>query len=198
MTIVSAAFAVLGYLLLAMIQQNTYTLDAAIAYYIEIIDSLRPIFVNTLYEIYTSSGMPVQEELIVAVFDRQVGMIISYLLIGGFVVSGIGLKIFGAIVSRCSEDNTRIKNWRFTANKSYAYFYIILMLLSLFIGATDGIFAISVLNLYNIFSVIFVQANAKITGERVIMTFIKIYLVPRVIDSIKVKIYSVIFNTPST
>lgn len=165
MSIISAALGVVGYLLFAMIEQGVYTLDAAMDYYVELIDSIRLIFVDSMVEIYATSGIEVTEEIVTAVFNQQINMIISYLLIGGFVISGISMKIFGAIVGLCAEDKTHIKEWRFTATRVYAYFYVILVILSLFASSADSIFAISVFNLYNIFMVIFAYVGFKVAHD---------------------------------
>ena len=84
------------------------------------------------------------------------------MLIGGFITSGIAMKVFGAIVSRCAENNEEIKNWRFSASRLYAYFYVILIILSLFTTSSTDIFSVSVLNLYNIFLVIFAYIGFNI------------------------------------
>lgn len=155
MTVIAAGFSLIAYMLFAMFEQGSFTVDAAIDYYDDLIDSLRAIFTEGMIEVYKASGIEVSEDAIIAVFNQQINMIISYLLIGGFVITGVGMKLFGAIVTFCSEDKSEIKNWRFKANRIYAYFYVILIIVSLFATSADSIFAISVLNLYNIFMVIF-------------------------------------------
>ncbi len=173
MSIIAAAFGVVGYILLAMIEQGSFTFDAVVDYYTEILDTLRVIFVEGMMELYTASGIELSEEIVIAAFNQQFNMIISYLLIGGFVISGIGMKIFGYIVGFCAEDTTHIRHWRFTVARIYAYFYVILVILSLFITSVDGIFAISVLNLYNIFMVIFAYV-----GFKVVLDLLKIRMKP--------------------
>ena len=116
-------------------------------------------------DLYASSGMDVAGETVVALFNAQINMIISYLLIGGFIITGLSMKLFGSIVGKCSEDNTKIQNWRFSATRIYAYFYVALILASLFTTSTDSIFAISVLNLYNIFLVVFAYIGYKVMLE---------------------------------
>ena len=162
MTIFSAVFALVGYLLLAMKEQGAYTFEAAIEYYKQIVDELRPLFVDSLSEIYASSGVEVEAELISTIFDRQIGMVISYLLIGGFIVSGIGMKIFSAIVRKCAADNTEINAWRFSASRVYAYFYVILVIASIFVTSSDSVFAVSILNLYNLFLIVFAYVGFNV------------------------------------
>ncbi|MBQ8414510.1 MAG: hypothetical protein IJX58_04605, partial [Clostridia bacterium] len=45
----------------------------------------------------------------------------------------------------------------------YAYFYILLVILSLFATNADSIFAVSVLNLYNIFMVVFAYVGFTVS-----------------------------------
>ena len=162
MTIVCTAFSLVSYLLFAMLEQGSYTIDAAIEYYTVLIDELRIIFVKAFVDLYASSGMDVAGETVASLFNAQINMIISYLLIGGFIITGFSMKLFGAIVRKYSEDNTKIKNWRFSATRIYAYFYVGLILASLFTTSTDSLFAISVLNLYNIFLVVFAYIGYKV------------------------------------
>lgn len=162
MMVISTAFSLVSYLLFAMIEQGSFTINAAIEYYTILVHELRDIFVRAFMDLYASSGMDVAGETVVALFNAQINMIISYLLIGGFIITGLSMKLFGSIVGKCSEDNTKIQNWRFSATRIYAYFYVALILASLFTTSTDSIFAISVLNLYNIFLVVFAYIGYKV------------------------------------
>lgn len=181
MTVVCTAFSVVSYLLIAMLEQGSYTIDAAIEYYTLLTDEFRTIFVRAMVELYASSGMAVTTESVEALFNTQLNLIISYLLIGGFVITGFGMKLFGALVSKYSEDNTIIKNWRFTATRFYAYFYVALVLASLFSTTADNLFAVSVLNLYNIFLVVFAYIGFKVAidilGRRMKPVFSVIILI---------------------
>ena len=154
-TLICAALSVLASLLSAMIELDSYTIDAAISYYKEMFDAIRVIFVDAMLEAYAIYNINVKEEVLLAVFDRQISMMISYMIIGGFINVGIGMKIFGAIVSYCAESKDHIKGWRFRTTTVYAYFYIILAIISVFLNSTDTVFAISVLNLYNVFMIVF-------------------------------------------
>lgn len=165
-TVIAAALSLCGYVLFAMKEQGAYTLDAAMEFYSAIIAEFRAVFVKYTTDLYAASGMPsVTTESIEAVFDMQLNMIISYLLIGGFIITGVGCKIFSAIVGRISEDKSAIRSWRFVAPRAYAYFYVILIIASLFASKTDGIFAISVLNLYNVFLIVFAYIGFNVAIE---------------------------------
>jgi hypothetical protein len=162
MTIISAAFSVISYLLFAMIQQGAFTLDAAIEYYSTLLEEFRIVFVDAVIELYTASGVSLTTESVSELFSNQLSMIISYLLIGGFAITGVGMKIFGVIVGCCLEDKTPIKKWRFAATRLYGYFYLILVIISIFVISKDSLFAITVLNLYNIFMIVFAYIGFKV------------------------------------
>ncbi len=162
MTVIAAALSLGGYLLYPMLELGSYNLDTAIGYYTDLFGEFRAVFVDAMVEIYAASGLNVTVESVAEVFDYQLNMIISYLLIGGFIISGISMKIFDAIVRYCSEDKTAIKNWRFTATRIYGYFYVILVIASMFASSKDSLLAISVLNLYNVFTVVFAYIGFKV------------------------------------
>lgn len=155
MTLISAIFTVVSCILLAMALQNVYTLDAAMAFYKDFADYLKEIFLMTTMQIYSEAGVQVTEEMLVLVFDQQVSLIISYLVIGSFVIVGLSMKLFGLIVSKCAEDNTPILKWRFITTNVYAYFYVILAFASVFVNPIGNVLGVSVMNLYNIFMVVF-------------------------------------------
>lgn len=165
MTVVCTVFTVVSYMLYAMLEQNSFSFDAALEYYTLLVDELRTIFVQAVHDLYASSGMEVAVETIESLFNAQLNLIISYLLIGGFVITGFSMKLFGAVVKKCSEDDTKIKEWRFTASRVYAYFYVALIFASLFTTGADSLFAVSVLNLYNIFLVVFAYIGFKVALE---------------------------------
>lgn len=181
MTIICTAFCLVSYLLFAMIEQGSYTIDAVIEYYTLLIDEFRVIFVEASVDWYASSGIVVAAESVEAIYNAQLNLIISYILIGGFIITGFSMKLFGAIVGKCSEDNTKIKNWRFSATRIYAYFYVALIFASLFATSDDSIFAVSVLNLYNIFLVVFAYIGFKvmldIIGRRMRPVFAALILI---------------------
>lgn len=155
MTLISAAFTVLSCVLLAMIEQGAFNWEAVTSFYGELHDSIRTLFISGMLDVYTASGFEVTEEVVASIFDLQIRSLISYIIIGGFVIVGLSMKAFSLAVSRLSENKQHIIEWRFTATDIFAYFYLILVIASLFVGSADSIFAVSVLNLYNIFLVIF-------------------------------------------
>lgn len=155
MTIISAAFTLLSCILLAMIEQGAYTWEAVTSYYGDLHDSIRTLFISGMIDVYTASGLEVTEEIVASVFDIQIRSLISYIVIGSFVIVGLSMKAFSLAVSKLSENKRHIIEWRFVATNIFAYSYLLLVVASIFVHSADSVFAISVLNLYNIFQVIF-------------------------------------------
>ena len=201
MMIISAVFTILSCVLLAMIEQGEYTIQAVTSFYSEMHDSLRALFISIMteaYEAYAQMGVEVNEELIASVFDLQVKQIISYLLIGAFIIVGLSMKAFRFAVSRLSENKKHITEWRFAATNLFAYFYFILIVVSLFLQSADSLIAISVLNLYNLFQVIFAYvgfnlAMTMLTARmRKVTAFILITLALLLLSSFAMQLLAVI------
>ena len=155
MTIICAAFSFISCILLAMLAQGEFTIEAVKLFYADLIDSLRVGFVESFMLIYEAAGVSSSEEIILAIFDTQLKLAISYFLIGGFITVGLGMKVFGFVISKLAEDKKEILEWRFSPNNFFAYFFVLLTFASVFLTSAEGILAISVLNLYNVFLVIF-------------------------------------------
>ena len=81
--------------------------------------------------------------------------VIAIIVILSFLMSGIALKIYSVVMSKLIENTEKISTWRFIPSAVFAWFYVILALVSLFITNTEGLFALSVLNLEAIFSIVF-------------------------------------------
>lgn len=155
MTLISAGFSVFSLVFLAMAYQQVYTIDAVLSFYGDLADYLREVFVATTLQIYSEAGIQeINRELVVSVFNQQISLLISYVIIGAFAIVGISMKMFGFIASRYAEDNTPVLKWRFVTTNVYAYFYVILAFVSVFVNPANVLGA-SVLNLYNIFMVVF-------------------------------------------
>ena len=154
MTIVVAGFTVISAIFLAMLLMDIYTFDAAVAFYTELVNVIKPTLYNETIALLSQIGTQLSEEYVVAAINHQFNMIIAYVLIYSFLVVGISAKLFGAIVSRCMEDKESIRKWRFVTSNVYAYFYVILALAAVFVGTTD-VLSVSVLNLYCLFMHVF-------------------------------------------
>lgn len=162
MTVICAVFSLLSYILLAMHLQGQYSIEAAMDFYSSLTSLLKESFVSLMLEAYTAAGIAVAPELLTKIFEYQLNMIISYLLIAAFFIVGISFKIFSLIVRKCTEDKREITSWRFFTSNVFAYFYVLVAFASIFMVSLDGVISIAVLNLYNLFLVVYAYVGFNV------------------------------------
>ena len=159
LTVVCAIFSVINLALIPIIELNTLNFAEVLSYYEGFISELRTLYVQTTYEAYAMMmsvrGIEITEAMVSAAFDAQLSMVISYIVIVGFVLVGISMKTFDAVFSRIAEDKSPVISWRFMTSNVFAYFYIILVVLSILTSMSNGVLGIAVGNLYNIFMVVY-------------------------------------------
>ena len=159
MTAVCAGFTLVNLVILPMIELNTFDFGMVADYYLEMVDSLREAFVQTAMEAYgqilASGGIEISESIVTELYNHQLTMAISYIVIICFAVVGIALKLFAKLYTRLCEDNSPVIYWRFRTTSVFAYFYIALMFLSIFTSTSGGVLGITIGNLYNIFLIVY-------------------------------------------
>ena len=183
MTVIASLLVLCGYLLFAMMERDIFTLEAAVEFYTVFIENLREVFVGTMMDIYSASGVEITADIVGGVFDQQINMTISYFLILGFAITGIGMKLFSTIVRRLSSDSYAMREWRFGTTRAYAYFYVALVIASIFTLDASSVFAITVLNLYNFFMVVFAYVGYKVARE-ILSTKMKPWLATLIIIAV--------------
>ena len=99
-------------------------------------------------EAYTGSDQ------IILILDGFINVLPSFVAIFAFLLSGISFKVFSSVVSRVDDTPENIYVWRFVTGNVFAYFYIVLALISIF-ATTDDPFGIVCVNLYNLFMVVY-------------------------------------------
>jgi hypothetical protein len=137
MIAICGLFTFVSYLFLAMIYQNDYSFDAAISFYNELINLFRGYFVNVMFEAFKTAGFEVTTDALAEIFNLQVNLIVSFLLIHAFLIVGLSFKLFGFILKKWSEEKDEIKSWRFKTSNVYAYTYIILVFATIFLNASN-------------------------------------------------------------
>ena len=159
MTAVCAVFTLVNLAMLPMIELNTLDLGRVVDYYLEMIDTLRLTFVDTAIEVYgqilAGGGIEISESVVTELYNYQLTMVISYVVIICFAVIGIAMKLFTRLYTRLCEDASPVIYWRFMTTSVFAYFYIALMFLSVFTSTSGGVLGIAVGNLYNIFLIVY-------------------------------------------
>ena len=172
MSLVSAGMIAL--IFIAIGATNNQGLSVA-EFYAETLEELKVEYLNYYNEVY----LPLYEEYgvealssedILYVLDLVVGIIVSMLFIAGFAMVGVACKIYSYVLRKCGADNDRLKNWRFIPTRVYAYFYVALELVTMFLGSELTTFNLTVINLSTIFMVVFwymgLVAIGKFLSER--------------------------------
>lgn len=161
-TVICAVLSLAGSVFLAMRVSGSYTFEASLNYYSRIFEELKQMTIDGMAElssIYASQGIPLPEMDVSVVFEILRMSLISYIFISSFVSVGLGMKIFGAFTGKLASEKYHILKWRFMPSRSYAYVYVIISIIWVFISTLDNAFAVSVMNLYNIFSIIFLYVG---------------------------------------
>ena len=165
LTLFISAVIIISFFLFAFTVTGKYDFNNAISYYTELYETMKAGFINRLSDISLSMPEQVGEikvspDDVSMILDAVANMVISFIFIVAFFLSGVALKIFTALVRRYSEDKTEISAFRFAPPSVYAYFYLILFLAASFVGSSS-VYEIALHNLYNIFLVIFVYLGIK-------------------------------------
>lgn len=164
MTIMAALFGLVSCVMLAMRISDNYTLDGVIEFYTKLSSTLRESFISLSLEAYTSAGIIIDPKLLGEIYDLQMNMIISYLFIAAFLIVGLSFKLFGFIVKIVSG-NKEISSWRFFTTNLYAYFYVVLAIVTMFIKNANSMLGIATFNLYYIFMMIYAYIGFNVINE---------------------------------
>ena len=171
MTLIAGFIIAFGYVVLPMNLAGEYTGEVVVEFYTNLVTILRGEFVKLLFEAYSTAGLDVTTDMIAEIFNSQLNMIISYVLIMSFFIVGVSFKMFGFLVKKLAIDDTEINSFRFSTTNLFAYFYIILTLASVFVSSQNGILGISVLNLYNFFLFVYAYVGFNVALSLFIKKF---------------------------
>lgn len=132
---------------------------AALQYYTDMVAENREVFVQTFNE-HFSEGVDHEiaeiftPEVIGALYDSHMNVMISFVVIIAFLLCGLALKLVRLILIKSVVNTREIKVWHFELSPIFAYFYLALFLLGVFFSGND-VLSIALLNLTNIFMFIF-------------------------------------------
>ena len=159
-TVIMSLMLALSLAFAAMNETGVRTLESVMSFYKNGFEAMKKDFVEQLTSLTENMGdgtemLVFPEEQAIALFDMLANMLISIMIIVAFALSGIIFKAYSALVLRISSDPERILKWRFMTPSIFAYFYIALFVLYLLLGASTDVFAISVMNLYNVFTYVY-------------------------------------------
>lgn len=94
-------------------------------------------------------------------FENLIIILIALAIIYAFVTVGVTCKILSAILRKCSVENSSVSKWSFFASNPFAYLYIIVAVLSVFVSQSGGVFSFSVTVLNTVLSVVFAYVGFK-------------------------------------
>ena len=155
----SSLFIILNASFFAMAARGDYSIDAVKVFYSDFYNTVKAEMVSALEALKASvsesgGAMLLTEENVVLLLDSVVSLMVSYIVIAAFVVSGFTLKIFSFAASRLGNKEL-LYGWRFKTSNLFAYFYIALFVLQIFTAGHNGLFAVAVANLSYIFCVVY-------------------------------------------
>ncbi len=164
LTLIISFAIVVSFVLIAFDATNTISFAAVVDYYTDIYKYIKAAFLKQAMEIYStvndaSGNTIISEEMVIAAIDAFVRTLPSVIMTIAFLISGISLKVYTALACKITDDE-KIKSWRFNIPKVYAYFYILLYILSIFIQETN-ILALAIINLSGIMSFMFAYMGLK-------------------------------------
>ena len=159
MCLTAVAFTALTFIIIPFALGEASSFVDVRTYYNELIESIRTLFVSNTMELYSSMsdsmGVEVTEAMVESVFNAQISLVISYVTIAGFALVGVSMKLFEFLFIKIAEEKSPAIYWRFHTSNVFAYFYVALILISIFVGSSGGVFGIAIGNLYNIFMVVY-------------------------------------------
>ena len=151
-TLVATVFLILSLGLSAMVSSESFTLEAVVGFYTDLIGSLKEELIAGIqsFAVELPDGTLqylISEEQALLLFDSVLGNMLAYLIIIGFAVAGVTFKLFSAVALKLGNNEERILSSRFGTTNVFAYFYIILIFLKLFVDSSTTV-GLAVSNLY--------------------------------------------------
>ena len=134
-----------------------------------------------------------------SLFNELVVSLVSVLLLASLILTGLALKLFVSLVNRYACEESEIVFWNFKTSNLVAIFYIVISVISFFLGYDSGIFAAVIVTLNTLFSAVFAYIGLKFVfyfitshGKSKIFAVILIVIISVLISSFAVLIFSYI------
>ena len=128
--------------------------------YVEFRDELARQMLISYSAMPEMSELGFTEQIIRDAIDSVVNYLISLVLIIGFFLTGVTIKLYSFVLSKLHAEPSEVAAWRFVTPSVFAYFYIALFLVSTFITGS-GVIEIVILNLSNLFLFIYAYVGLK-------------------------------------
>ena len=166
LTLTTSIFVIFAMVLAAYLGTGVLSLDAFIDYYIGIYEMVEQLIVQVFEEAVAVAGTNldgVDPSVIPAILSAMASLIPSVIIVFGFAVAGVSLKLFSRALRFLCDDESRarISEWRFALPMPLYIAFWVAAALNLFSGilGTDGMFNIVVMNVYNVLLYVFVYVG---------------------------------------
>ena len=163
LTLTVSLFVVFAMVLAAYQATGAFDFDAFIDYYISLYETVEEWFTELFREVIASYGDAaegIDPSMASTLLGTMASVIPSTIMIFGFAVAGVSLKIFSRILrTLCDvESRAHISAWRFVLPTPIYVAFWVAALLNLFVGLSgaSSMFSIVVLNVYNLLLYVFV------------------------------------------
>lgn len=154
------------FLLAAFYDVGSFDLGLAAEYLRRVMAETREELFEMLREftVTNKQGVAVQyfeDEIISVTIDTYFALLPSIFTVLAFATVGLVMKIFSAIIIKFGEDKQSMPlGWSFGTSALFAYFFIILSILQIFLFGTDA-FTTTVLNLYVVFLAVYAYVGFR-------------------------------------
>ena len=129
-------------------------LEYATAQYYELRTEFASVMIESLGSAAPELSEYIDEQIVNEAFDAVFSLTPAIAVVSAFFITGLSFKLFSYFAFRFASEPERVVFWRFGTSSIVAYFYVLLFVLSFFAGI-DGVFAITVNNLFYIFLPVF-------------------------------------------
>ena len=194
---VSAAVSTVFLAVLFLVYAYIYAFDAidkfdialATSYLSELFESIKSEFFEYMKDFYANTpvsqgGVEVSDELIAEIINLYFNLLISVVLVVSFALVGFSFKGLSLIINLTAEDSKEFGKWRFVTSSVFAYFFLALWFLQIFVSGGQ-IVGIAILNLYEVFAFVYAYLGFGLAcyfftirlGRRGLATFIVLLLI---------------------
>ena len=166
LTLATSLFVVFAMAFVAYQGTGVLSLDSFINYYVGIYEMIEKTIVEVFEEAIATAGTSVDGvdvSIIPALLSAIASLTPSVIIIFGFAVAGVSLKLFSRVLRFLCDDESRarISEWRFALPTPIYIAFWIAAVLNLFSGllGISGMFNIVVMNVYNVLLYVFLYVG---------------------------------------
>ncbi len=160
LTIISAVFIVIALYLGAARVIEDFSIEAVASYYSDIYNGLKNQIVSYLITLPEEEKTIVNEAVVQQYFDLLSNMLVSVFAIFAFILSGVTIKIFFALLIKYSKNGILKTFLHFMPASIVAYSYIAVTIFYL-LSNSNSLFSVSIFNVYEILMIVFAYVGAR-------------------------------------